>query len=234
MNADKAWKKRFWFCWGLEQPALFLCQSILSWNHGIPEREWRWRWWQIRILGSRLLIAQSPHLSLSSSQPAVKLLLLLNIQKLSCRVAKFFHSRVGSDTSQIFVFRRLPDFFVLLSEICEKVRETWELGDGYYWSQIVCFIKLLFDVTLVYSWSPTANLTSEAFLNLICAQNTSSFGLNWQHLRLNLILQHLSCKKRMIFWTFCTFLQLLAINSIWSTGVEVGGHTWLMGGTWIA
>ena len=47
-----------------------------------------------------------------------------------------------------------------------KKSEKHDIGGWFliYRSQIVCFIKLLFDVTLVYSWSPTANLTSEAFL----------------------------------------------------------------------
>ena len=59
----------------------------------------------------------------SSSQPAVKLLLLLSIQKLSfAELQSFSILDVGSDTSQIFVFRWLPDFFVLLSQICEEER----------------------------------------------------------------------------------------------------------------
>ena len=53
-------------------------------------------------------------------------------------LAKFFHSLVGSDTSQIFVFCRLPDFFALLFEICKK--ESKRI-DGYNWSQISCFVK---------------------------------------------------------------------------------------------
>ena len=94
------------------------------------------------------------------------------------------------------------------SSFLRFVKKSDRHGGDFYWSQMVCFVKLLFNVSLlVYYSSPMANLTSKI----------------WSHLTS-------SSERRMIFWPFCTFLQLLAINSIWSTGVEFGGLTWLMGG----
>ena len=121
---------------------------------------------EIRILGSRLLIAQSPHLSLSAphNQPSscfcsstfrnflveLQSFSILELDRTHLKYLSFAGCQISSSSFPRFV----------------KKSEKHDIGGWFliYRSQIVCFIKLLFDVTLVYSWSPTANLTSEAFL----------------------------------------------------------------------
>ena len=120
---------------------------------------------EIRILGSRLLIAQSPHLSLqllttsrqvasapqhSETFPKLQSFSILELDRTHLKYLSFAGCQISSSSFPRFV----------------KKSEKHDIGGWFliYRSQIVCFIKLLFDVTLVYSWSPTANLTSEAFL----------------------------------------------------------------------